>query len=163
MFATTSDRIQFGCVFTTLLLWIVSLGPLYYGRTRRRFANGFAATTASLEGVTVPSDGQEAPSGYDHSTPRLPRHLSTMFGHRAQGAHLNTFEAFTMFALAVYFNWFGAGSHTGANALCIIFVVCRAFYLVTYWGGQATLRTIFWSVGFLATLILFILPFGTNY
>ncbi|KAJ1924701.1 hypothetical protein IWQ60_005021 [Tieghemiomyces parasiticus] len=139
MFATESEKIQFGCVFAAFLLWVITLFPLYHSRSR--------------------SDGN-----YNHNTPR-----ATTAGvvadrdHRAVGTHLNQFEAFTLFTLAVYFNRFGAGSHRGANILCIIFVAARAFYIIAYLWGKGAVRTFFWTIGFLATFVLFILPFATNY
>ena len=61
-------------------------------------------------GVVAREQGKQ-PEGYDNATPRVQVSKLSGLGQRAQGAHLNSFEAFTLFAPAVL----AASSGTSAS------------------------------------------------
>ncbi|KAJ1652567.1 hypothetical protein IWQ61_007124 [Dispira simplex] len=138
MLYTESDRIQYGCVFATLLLWVVSLVPLYLARR-------------SSEGI------------YYHEAPRMQYASVDAARARLLGVHENSFEAFVFFALAILFNRAGLGSHVAADVLSIVVVISRALYVVVYLLNLSTLRTIIWTIGMISTLVIYILPLSTHY
>ncbi|KAJ1988848.1 hypothetical protein H4R33_002281 [Dimargaris cristalligena] len=139
MYTDTHERVQAGCVLAALVLWILTLIPLYLSRR----------------------SADKRREGYDHATPRIHyEHLSDT-DLRTIGAHSNTMEAFTLFALGVAFNRFGNGHPLVADAICIIFILTRMIYIIMYLLGFTLIRTLFWIGGFLATLTLYILPFAT--
>ena len=76
---------------------------------------------------------------------------------RAQGAHLNSFEAFTLFApavLACELRRVGVGS---TAALSLTFVAVRALYVGLYLGNKPSARSPVWALGMLTTLGLYVL------
>ena len=75
---------------------------------------------------------------------------------RAHAAHLNSFEAFPLFAAAVL-----AALLTGADAertmlLAIAFVVLRLAYGIIYLAGIAPLRSLVWFAAFGCSVAIFL-------
>ncbi|KAJ1924699.1 hypothetical protein IWQ60_005019 [Tieghemiomyces parasiticus] len=136
MFSSEHDKIQFGCLFATFLVWTLTIIPLYVSR---RAADG----------------------GFNHHTPRMQYNSLTASGLRILGAHVNTMEAFTLFAVGVFVNRAGAGSVVVADAVSIVFVVSRVIYVLTYMLNLYLIRTVIWFIGFVATFTLYVLPFCT--
>jgi uncharacterized MAPEG superfamily protein len=97
------------------------------------------------------------PEGYDSSTPRLQVAKLSGLGQRAQGAHLNSFEALTLFAPAVLACELRHVDLGRTSALCLAFVALRIVYLALYLGDKPTLRSSVWTLGVLATLALYVL------
>ncbi len=97
------------------------------------------------------------PEGYDNSTPRLQVARLSGLGQRAQGAHLNSFEAFTLFAPAVLACELRHVDIGRTSALCLAFVCFRIVYLGLYLGDKSTLRSTVWTFGILATAALYVL------
>ena len=95
---------------------------------------------------------------YDNEHPRDQQAKLTGWGQRALGSHQNSFEAFAPFAAAVMVAHLGGGSAHASAVLAVVFVVARVVYLLLYLANQSTLRSAVWSVGFFATLGLFLLP-----
>jgi len=98
------------------------------------------------------------PGGYDNKTPRVQQAGLTGWGRRAVAAHQNGFEAFPPFAVAVL-----AAVATGADPiwtarLAVVFVAARTLYTPLYILDLDLLRSSVWTVGFLATVALFLLP-----
>jgi uncharacterized MAPEG superfamily protein len=85
--------------------------------------------------------------GYDNRDPRS--WLSTLQGwrHRAHSAHLNSFEAFPLFAIAVLAAQIKAVDVHLINPLAITFVAARILYIVCYIANLDRLRSLVWLVG----------------
>jgi len=98
------------------------------------------------------------PGGYDNKTPRDQQSGLTGWGRRAVAAHLNGFEAFPPFAAAVLVAVATGADPAWTARLAVVFVVARALYTPLYILNLDRLRSSVWSVGFLATVALFLLP-----
>ena len=92
--------------------------------------------------------------GYDNRYPRSQQAGLTGFGARAKAAHENSFEALIMFspgvlavlALDVATQW--------AQYCAIAFVFARVMYLLMYWMNVHIARSLFWGIGFIASLAI---------
>lgn len=100
----------------------------------------------------------QQPEGYDNADPRGQQARLTGLGKRAQGAHLNAFEAFAPFAAAVVLCESLGANHAFENALAIAFVVLRTIYVGLYLGDKPSARSAIWGLAFLAMLGLYALP-----
>lgn len=92
--------------------------------------------------------------GYDNRNPRDQQKSLSGFGARAKAAHENCFEALIMFtpgAIAVI-----ATDNTGqlAEVLAVTFIVSRLAYLGAYYFDKHVLRSTFWGMGFISSLVL---------
>jgi uncharacterized MAPEG superfamily protein len=92
--------------------------------------------------------------GYDNRHPREQQKCLSGFGARAKAAHENCFEALIMFtpgALAVLIT-----NNVGqlAEYFAIAFVVSRLAYLLAYYFDKHVIRSIFWGIGFISSLVL---------
>jgi uncharacterized MAPEG superfamily protein len=96
--------------------------------------------------------------GYDNRHPRAQQAALEGFGARAVAAHLNGFETFAPFAVAVLIAHLLAAPAARIDALAAIFVASRVVYVACYLANLASLRSAVWMVGFAATLGLFLLP-----
>ena len=94
------------------------------------------------------------PGGYDNHHPRAQQRALTGFGERAQAAHYNSFEALMFYAAAVLTVVALGEADTNTLVLAWLFVVARIGYLVCYWVNQATLRSLLWLAGVLATFVM---------
>jgi uncharacterized MAPEG superfamily protein len=103
----------------------------------------------------VAREQSKQPEGYDNATPRLQYTRLGGLGQRAQGAHMNSFEAFTLFAPAVLACELRQVDVTRTAALCAAFVVLRAIYLGLYLGDKPSVRSPVWMLGLLVTLGLY--------
>lgn len=100
----------------------------------------------------------KAGGGLDNGAPRDWAAGLTGYRRRAHAAHANHFEAFPFFAAAVL-----AAIQQGApmgpvNALAAAFVLARLAYTGCYVADLPVARSIVWSLGWFATLALFLLP-----
>lgn len=92
--------------------------------------------------------------GYNNRNPRGQQAKLSGFGARAKAAHENCFEALIMYtpgvlavvALDVATEW--------AQYCAMAFVFGRVMYLIMYWIDQHLMRSIFWAVGFIASLMI---------
>ena len=100
----------------------------------------------------------KAPGGYDNRTPREQQAKLEGWGKRAAGAHANGFEAFGIFAAAVFVAHLGHGSEKWSSVLAIAFVIIRTVYPVLYIANVHVGRSLAWTLGLLCTLGLFLLP-----
>ena len=96
--------------------------------------------------------------GYDNRHPRAQQATLTGWGARSVATHLNGFETFAPFAAAVLVAHLAGGlrglmGRTGDRLRRLPRPVPDLLP-----GGSATLRSIVWSVGWLATLALFLSP-----
>ncbi len=98
-----------------------------------------------------------ATKGYDNSKPR--EFLERQEGRvkRAHYAHLNSFEAFPAFAVAVILAQLAGVDLRIINCLAIAFIALRIVYGVCYIMDRSALRSLVWILGFLCVISLFIL------
>jgi len=96
--------------------------------------------------------------GYDNHLPRQQQAQLTGFGARALAAHQNSIEAFILFAVGVLMAHTTQTAGWLIDALAIIFVISRVFYLWFYLADLAKLRSLMWLVGFICSLLLMISP-----
>jgi uncharacterized MAPEG superfamily protein len=96
--------------------------------------------------------------GYDNHHPRAQQATLTGWGARALAAHQNGFETFAPFAAAVLVAHVTGAAVGLVDLLAAVFVVSRAVYMCLYIADLAPLRSLVWSVGWIATLGLFLMP-----
>lgn len=125
--------IPFFCIFLAFLLNMVSKAPVALAMARQ--------------------DG-----GYDNKNPRVQQAELVGWGRQAVAAHLNGFEAFSGFAVAVLVAVLAGADPVWTARLAVAFVVARVFYIPLYICNLDLLRSAVWTVGFLATACLFLLP-----
>lgn len=95
---------------------------------------------------------------YDNNAPR--DYLNRLEGWpaRANWAQQNALEAFPPFAAGVIIAHQVGGMAQGTiDMLAIIFVLARLAYGFIYMANLGALRSLVWAVGFVVTLLLFIL------
>lgn len=96
--------------------------------------------------------------GYDNAAPRA--YLGRLEGWpaRANWAQQNALEAFPPFAAGVIIaHQVGELTQPTIDLLALTFVVARIIYGVCYMLNLATLRSVVWFVGLVATALLFVL------
>lgn len=76
-------------------------------------------------------------------------------GARAHAAHLNTFEAFPLFAVAVIIAAFCKAPQAIVDGIAVAFVLARVAYIWCYVADRATLRSTVWMVGLALNVLLF--------
>ncbi|HEY1547635.1 MAG TPA: MAPEG family protein [Kofleriaceae bacterium] len=105
----------------------------------------------------VNAEQAKLPGGYDNRDPRGQQLQLTGLGKRALGAHMNGFEAFAPFAVALFAALFGAPQRF--DLICYIaigFCVIRTLYVIAYLGDKATLRSGMWGLGMVSITALFV-------
>ncbi len=95
---------------------------------------------------------------YDNKNPRDHHAQLTGWGKRALAAHQNAIEAFPPFAAAVIICHLAHGDARWATILSLVFIASRVVYPILYIADLSTLRSTVWSIGYAATLALFVLP-----
>jgi uncharacterized MAPEG superfamily protein len=98
------------------------------------------------------------PEGYDNAAPRDQQAKLTGWGRRAAAAHANGFESFPAFAAGVLATQVTGASPRWAALLSVAYVAARLLYTVAYLAGVAPLRSAIWTVGFVASVGLMVLP-----
>ncbi len=91
--------------------------------------------------------------------PRLPRVAAARLDGvkaRANGAHLNAFEAFGFFAAAVIVAYLVEGANSTINLLAVAFIVVRAGHMVFYLLDRQPLRSACFGVGILLIAAIFL-------
>ena len=94
--------------------------------------------------------------GYDNSTPR--EFLDKLEGRakRAHWAHLNSFEAFPVFAASVIIAYLAAVPQARISQLAVTFIILRIIYGICYILDKHVLRSLVWFAAYLCILALFI-------
>ena len=95
---------------------------------------------------------------FDNAAPR--DYLGRLQGWpaRANWAQQNALEAFAPFAAGVIIaHQIGNLAQTTIDLLAIIFIAARIAYGLFYMADRANLRTVVWLIGFVSTLLLFVL------
>ena len=76
---------------------------------------------------------------------------------RAHAAHLNSFEAFPLFAAGVIIASLCKAPQPTIDGIAIAFVLSRLVYIACYLGNLATMRSVVWVVGLGLTVALFVI------
>jgi len=76
---------------------------------------------------------------------------------RAQGAHANSFEALAYFTPAVIVAHLAQADAAWSGRLAMAFVLFRILHGIAYIGDRPPLRTMFFALGLLASIGLFVL------
>lgn len=76
--------------------------------------------------------------------------------YRAHAAHLNSFEAFPLFAAAVLVAHAGAADTARINLLAMIFIGLRVGYGIAYLLDIAALRSLLWLAALGCTVAIFL-------
>ena len=127
--------IPFFCIFLAFLLNMISKAPVALAMSRR-------------------------PGGYDNKHPRDQEAALEGWGRRAFAAHLNGFEAFPAFAAAVVIAQISGADPVWSTRLAVAFIIARVLYTPLYIFDLDLLRSAVWTLGFMATCGLFLLPFA---
>ncbi|MHA7880493.1 MAG: MAPEG family protein [Saccharospirillum sp.] len=98
------------------------------------------------------------PQGYDNHNPRAQQARLEGAGARAIAAHQNTLEAFPLFAAGVLVAQMFAPEHLLTQSLAVLFILSRVVYIWLYVRDFSTVRSLVWSVGYLASLALLLAP-----
>lgn len=77
---------------------------------------------------------------------------------RAHGAHLNHFETFPFFAVAVIIAHMLEGASALVNVLAVAYIVVRVFYTAMYLTDHQPLRSASFFVGLLLAIVIFVSP-----
>ena len=101
---------------------------------------------------------QQESGVYDNHHPRSQQARLTGFGARALAAHLNSFEAFPLFAVGVLMAHVTQTHGVLVDGLAVTFVIARVLYLLCYWADWHWQRSLVWGVGLLCSLLLMLTP-----
>jgi uncharacterized MAPEG superfamily protein len=101
---------------------------------------------------------QQESGTYDNRHPRGQQARLSGFGARALAAHLNSFEAFPLFAAGVLMAHVTERHGLLVDGLAVTFVVARVLYLLCYWADLHWQRSVVWAVGLLCSLLLMLTP-----
>ena len=93
---------------------------------------------------------------FDNHNPRQWLGEQTGFRARGNAAQANSFEAFPFFAAGVISATLAQVDVSVVDVLAVTFVVARVGYIVCYVADKATWRSIFWLVGLLSVIALFV-------
>lgn len=75
---------------------------------------------------------------------------------RAHAAHLNSFEAFPLFAVAVIVAQMSGADQAHVDMLALSFIGLRVLYGILYIANQATLRSLVWLAALVCTIMIFV-------
>jgi uncharacterized MAPEG superfamily protein len=98
------------------------------------------------------------PSKVSSSAKKRPREKPRGWRARAFEAHRDAVETFGPFAAGVVVAHLAGLDSYRATLLAVTFVVARSLVLATTLAGLDYLRIVGWSVGFLSTAMLYLLP-----
>ncbi len=95
--------------------------------------------------------------GYDMAAPRAMFDKLPPYAQRASWAHQNTFEAFSLFAVAALMAYVTGQNSTIATGAAIAFVIARSLYSVFYIFNVPLGRSLMFAIGSLCDGILIVL------
>jgi uncharacterized MAPEG superfamily protein len=93
---------------------------------------------------------------YDNLNVRLWQNRLEGFAQRAHAAHLNSFEAFPLFAVAVLVAQMTGAAQGRVDWLAISFIGLRLLYGFLYLANQAALRSLIWMAAMVCCVLIFI-------
>ena len=121
------------------------------------FAYWMILAAALLPYVTILLVKRAGAERFDNSRPRAWLAARQGWQQRGDWAHRNHFETFPIFAAAVIVAELAHGPQAWIDRLAGLYIALRVLYTLLYLADKPTLRSAVWSLGFLATLGLFIL------
>lgn len=95
------------------------------------------------------------PSGYDNHQPREQQAKLTGWGKRALGAHLNSFEIFPAFAIAVIMAHISGVDENKLALLSVTYILSRICYTFLYLTNKSTLRSLAMFIGAICVCVMF--------
>lgn len=75
---------------------------------------------------------------------------------RANGAHLNAFEAFAPFAAGVLMAQAAGVAHERIALLAVVFIIARIAHGLLYLADKQALRSLAWLIGFVCVIALIV-------
>jgi len=114
----------------------------------------FAALLIIISKIPVAISMGKERGGYDNRQPRKQQAALTNFGQRALSAHINSIEAFPIFATGVCLALITQANIVTVQNLCVVFCCARIAYLICYWFDMDKVRSIIWTTGFVACIWL---------
>ena len=93
---------------------------------------------------------------YNNRDPRAWQSRLAGLPARAHAAHLNSFEAFPLFAAAVIVAQLAQVPQARVDGLALAFIALRLGYGVCYLANWATLRSLVWALAFACVIALFV-------
>lgn len=93
---------------------------------------------------------------FDNHNPRDWLARQEGFRRRANAAQGNSWEAFSIFAAAVLTAIQTGAPQDRVDALAVIFILARLAFIGCYVADRASLRTVVWTIGLIASLALFV-------
>lgn len=100
----------------------------------------------------------KADRSYDNRDPRAWLARQSGFRQRAHAAHLNHFEAFAPFAVAVLLAQQAEAPQRPIDLAAIAFIALRASYTIAYLRDAHLLRSLLWLLGAGTVLAIFLMP-----
>lgn len=97
-----------------------------------------------------------AGSRFDNRSPREWQSRLTGMPQRAHAAHLNSFEAFPFFAVAVLVAAQLHANQDKVDLLAMIYIGLRLLFGLLYIANQATLRSLVWLGGMVCVVMIFV-------
>ena len=95
--------------------------------------------------------------GYDNNNPRDWLAKREGRAKRAHAAHLNSFEAFPLFAAGVLVAAILKAPQAPVDMAALVFIGARLAYIWCYVTDHATMRSLVWFVGMGASVALYML------
>jgi len=93
---------------------------------------------------------------FDNNNPRDWLAAQDGFRRRANAAQGNSWEAFSIFAAAVLTAIQTGAPQDRVDALAAVFILARVAFIACYVADRASIRTLVWTVGLVASLALFV-------
>jgi uncharacterized MAPEG superfamily protein len=94
---------------------------------------------------------------YDNNNPRVWLANQIGFRARANASQNNSFESFPFFAAAVLVATIQGANSNQMDIFCSIYIASRLAYIVSYAADWATLRSLFWLLGVISIVALFVI------
>ncbi len=116
-----------------------------------------AILVAGLMPLVCAGIAKAGAKGYDNHNPREWMTHQTGYRARANAAQANSLEAFPFFAVGVVLALLTGVEPFVVDLLCVLFTAARVAYVACYLKDKALFRSIFWAVGYIAVLALYVL------
>ena len=97
--------------------------------------------------------------GYDNHDPRQWLAKQSGWRARANAAQANTFEALPFFFAAVIIAHQLGAAQTRLDLLCLSWLMLRIFYIITYVGDMATMRSAVWTGALVVNVLILLSGF----
>ena len=108
--------------------------------------------------IVVGGISKKLGGNYDNNDPRGQALGYKGMAKRAYAAHQNSFEAFSLFAVAVLVAEMKGAPRGTVDVLALAVVGFRLSYVAAYMTDKSVVRSIVWVLALLATIAIFISP-----